>query len=161
MNNIILIHHDYSSKPTVDELSPTECKKSVFHHFTKNKMEQKNISNTPMVLGIIGGVLGLPAAICSGACAAGISSVAQDANSASPSEVGNTFFWLGLISAVVGLVSAFQYKKDTKRWGGIMLFAGIVSGITLITFNFLSLVVCILFLIGGIIAITQPKPSVQ
>ena len=32
---------------------------------------QKQISNIPMVLGIIGGILGLPAAFCSGACATG------------------------------------------------------------------------------------------
>jgi len=33
---------------------------------------EKQISNAPMILGIIGGILGLPAAICSGACAAGL-----------------------------------------------------------------------------------------
>jgi hypothetical protein len=123
-------------------------------------MEQKPISNAPMILGIIGGILGLPAAICSGACAAGLSTLADGATSQSSQDAGNVFMWLGLIAAIVGLASAFLYKKNPKGWGAMMLLAGILAGITLVTFNFLSFVVCILFLIGGVIALTQKKPSV-
>ncbi len=123
-------------------------------------MEQKPISNAPMILGIIGGILGLPAAICSGACAAGLSTLADGATKQSSQDAGNVFMWLGLIAAIVGLASAFLYKKNPKGWGAMMLLAGILSGITLVTFNFLSFVVCILFLIGGVIALTQKKPSV-
>jgi hypothetical protein len=119
---------------------------------------QKQISNVPMVLGIIGGILGLPAAFCAGACAAGVSTLAEGATAESVSDAGNTFLWIGLISAILGLASAFLYKKNTKTWGGLMLLAGILSGVTLITFNLLSLAVCILFLIGGVISLTQKKP---
>jgi hypothetical protein len=119
---------------------------------------QKQISNAPMILGIIGGIVGLPAAICSGACAAGISTLAEGATEQSSSDAGNAFLWIGLISAILGLVSAFLYKKNSKTWGGVMILAGILSGITLVTFNFLSLIVCILFLIGGVISLTQKKP---
>lgn len=123
-------------------------------------MEQKPISNAPMILGIIGGILGLPSAICSGACAVGLSTLSDGAASQSSQDAGNVFMWLGLIAAIVGLASAFLYKKNPKGWGAMMLLAGILSGITLITFNILSFVVCILFLIGGVIALTQKKPSV-
>lgn len=122
-------------------------------------MNQK-ISNAPMILGIIGGILGLPAAICSGACAAGLSSLSENATVEGTNAAGNTFLWLGLVAAILGLISAFLYKKNPKGWGWAMIIAGIVSGITLITFNILSLVVTILFLIGGIIAITQKKPVI-
>ncbi len=39
-----------------------------------------------------------------------------------------------------------------------MILAGVLSMITLVTFNILSLMVCILFLIGGVISLTQKKP---
>lgn len=121
--------------------------------------KEKQISNAPMILGIIGGILGLPAAICSGACAAGISTLADGASKQSSQDAGNTFMWVGLVSALIGLASAFLYKKNPKGWGGAMLVAGILSGVTLVTFNFLSFIVCILFLIGGVISLTQ-KTSV-
>ncbi|HEX6427790.1 MAG TPA: DUF4064 domain-containing protein [Niastella sp.] len=121
-------------------------------------MSNQKISNAPMILGIIGGILGLPAAVCSGACAAGMSTLAEGATEQTSSNAGNTFLWIGLISAILGLVSSFLYKKNTKTWGGLMLLAGILSAVTLVTFNVLSLVVCILFLIGGVIALTQKKP---
>jgi hypothetical protein len=120
---------------------------------------EKEISNAPMILGIIGGILGLPAAICSGACAAGISTLADGATKQSTDDAGSTFLWIGLIAALIGLVSAFLYKKNPKGWGAMMLLAGIISGVTLITFNFLSFIVCILFLIGGVISLTQKKPA--
>ena len=120
---------------------------------------QKQISNVPMILGIIGGILGLPAAICSGACAAGLSTLAEGATEKTSSDAGAAFLWIGLIAAILGLVSSFLYKKNSKTWGGVMILAGILSGVTLVTFNMLSLVVCILFLIGGIISLTQKKPE--
>lgn len=123
-------------------------------------MEQKSISNAPMILGIIGGILGLPAAFCSGACAAGLSTMAEGASSQTSEDAATVFMLLGLISAILGLASAFLYKKNPKVWGGVMLFAGVLSGITLVTFNPLSFIVCILFLIGGIIALKQKKPSI-
>lgn len=123
--------------------------------------KQNQVSNTPMVLGIIGGVLGLPAAICSGACAAGLSTLAEGATEKASQDAGNVFMWLGLIAALLGLVSAFLYKKNPKGWGAMMLLGGIIAGITLVTFNFLSLTVCVLLLIGGLIAITQNSPITE
>jgi hypothetical protein len=120
---------------------------------------EKQISNAPMILGIIGGILGLPAAICSGACAAGLSTLADGATKQSTDNAGSAFLWIGLIAAILGLVSAFLYKKDSKKWGVIMIIAGLLSGVTLVTFNLLSFIVCILFLIGGVISLTQKNQA--
>lgn len=119
---------------------------------------QKQISVAPMILGIIGGVVGLPAAICSGMCAAGISA-AGDASSQSATDAGMVFMWLSIIAALLGFISSFLYRKSPKLWGGVMILAALLSGITLITFNILSLIVCILFLIGGVLSMIQPSPS--
>jgi phage shock protein PspC (stress-responsive transcriptional regulator) len=129
-----------------------------FNNLIQKQMEnQKPISNAPMILGIIGGILGLPAAICSGACAAGLSTLADGATEQSSSDAGGVFLWIGLMSAFLGLISSFLYKSNPKGWGAMMVIAGILAGITLVTFNFLSFVVTILFLIGGVISLTQKK----
>lgn len=119
---------------------------------------QYKVSNVPMILGIIGGILGLPAAVCSGACAAGFSSMAEGTTTQSAADTGTVFLWIGLISAILGLVAAFMYKKNTKTWGILMIIAGVLSCITLMTFNILSLIVAALFLIGGIVSLNQKKP---
>lgn len=119
--------------------------------------KQKSISNAPMVLGIIGGILGLPTAFCSGLCAAGISGFAEDATKQSIEETTYVFMWIGLIAALLGLISAFLYRTSPKLWGIVMLLAALLSGITLLTFNFMSFIICILFLIGGFIALAQKK----
>lgn len=121
---------------------------------------QKEISNTPMVLGIIGGILGLPSAFCSGACAgcfAVITSSTDELNKNNISETVNIFLYLGLISSILGLISSFLYKQNQRRWGLMMVFAGILSVINVFSFNFLSLIVCILFLIGGGIILSGDK----
>ena len=55
---------------------------------------QNQISNAPLVLGIIGGILGLPAAICSGACAAGFSSLTDNATQQTSDEALKVFLWI-------------------------------------------------------------------
>lgn len=118
---------------------------------------KSNVSNVPLILGIIGGVLGLPGAVCAGACAAGFSAVDVTTTADEAVSMGMTFMWLGIIASLLGLLSAFLYKKNTKLWGTFMLLSGVMMGITLITFNILSLVVCALFIIGGIFALVQKK----
>src|SRR5579863_8024513 len=98
---------------------------------------QQKITNVPMILGIIGGILAIPAAFCSGACAAGMPAIATadkagNVSQAAATGMGSLFMILGLAAAVLGLVSAFMYKKNTKMWGGIMILAAILAGITLI-----------------------------
>jgi hypothetical protein len=112
-----------------------------------------------MVLGIIGGILGLPSAFCSGACAscfAVITSYTDELDN-NISETVHVFLYLGLISSILGLISSFLYKQNQRRWGLMIIFAGILSGINVFLFNFLSLIVCILFLISGGIILSGDK----
>ncbi len=118
-------------------------------------MEQKPISNAPMILGIIGGVIGLPSAVCSGACAAGISSVADNTTAEQASQAGDAFMWISLIAALLGLVAAFLYKKKPGMWGAIMLLAGLVSLVGLASLNMAALIPAILFIVGGAMALSQ------
>ena len=110
-----------------------------------------------MSLSLFGAILAIPAAIYSGACATGLSTLGDGATKLFTDDAGIRFLLIGLNSALIGLASAFLHKKNPKPWGAMMLFAGILSGVTLTTFNFLSFAVCILFLIGGVISLTQNR----
>lgn len=118
-------------------------------------MEQKPISGAPMVLGIIGGVIGLPSSVCSGACAAGISSMADHTTAEEAARTGSTFMWIGLIAALLGFIAAFMYKRGPGTWGFIMLLAGLLSLVPLVALNMMALVPATLFIIGGAILISQ------
>lgn len=116
--------------------------------------KKRGTSIVPMLMGIIGAVLQLPGALCAGACAAGLSS-------GSSTEAGNTFLGIGLIAALIGFVCGLFGKKNPIFAGVGLLIAAVLTGVTLVTFNFFSLIALILFLIGGIMAFAQKKEEVQ
>lgn len=122
------------------------------------KAKVRGTSTAPMVLGLIGGILGLPAAVCSGACAAGLTSVV---NEASAQSTGNFYLTLGIIGAIIAIVFSCLTKKAPILSGIMLLVATFLSGITLVTFNFLTLIVVILILIAGILCLTQKKETVE
>ncbi len=119
----------------------------------------KGTSNVPMIMGIIGGVLGIPAAFCSGACAACIGAVgdASTGTTNHTTELGTFYLWMGIIGAIFGLVGGLLGKKTPVPAGIIMLLATFMSGFTLIAGNMLALIVAILFLLGGVFCFTQKK----
>lgn len=122
----------------------------------------KGTSNVPMIMGIIGGVLGIPAAFCSGACAACVGAV-SDASTGTTnhaSEFGTFYLWMGIIGATLGLVGGLLGKKIPAPAGVIMLLATFMSGFTLIAGNMLALVVAILFLLGGVFCFVQKKEEI-
>ena len=119
-------------------------------------------SNIPMIMGIIGGVLGVPAAYCSGACAACIGAVDEAQGGGSTAdELGSTYLWMGIIGAALGLIGGLLGKKLPMPAGIIMIIATFLSGFTLIAGNMLALIVAILFLLGGIFCFTQKKEEVS
>lgn len=124
--------------------------------------KKKGTSNVPMIMGIIGGVLGVPASYCSGACAAFIGAIdeAQTGTAGAAEELGSFYLWMGLLGAAVGLIGGLMGKKMPVPAGIIMLVATFMSGFTLIAGNMLALVVAILFLIGGIFCFSQKKEEV-
>ncbi len=120
----------------------------------------RGTSNVPIVLGIIGGVLGLPASVCSGACAAGLSSIG-DPTTATTNAAGNTFMTLGLIGAIIGIFFSITAKKWPIASGIGLLVATLFSAITLVTFNMLTLIVVILLLLAAIFSFTQKKETID
>ena len=76
-------------------------------------MAKKGTSNVPMIMGIIGGVLGIPAAYCSGACAACLGAVSDVSRGTTnqATEFGSFYLWMGLIGAAVGLIGGLLGKK--------------------------------------------------
>lgn len=118
---------------------------------------QKPMSNAPMILGIIGAALGLPSALCSGACAAGLTSIADNTSTDEAVQAGNAFMWIGLIGAILGLAGAIMYKKKPGRWGIILIFAGIFSLLNVLTLNMTALIPATLFIIAGAISLAQKK----
>ena len=116
----------------------------------------KEKSSVPLIMGIIGGVIGLPSAICAGACAAGLSSFATS-TSEEASEIGEFYLWMGVIGAILGLYSGIIGKSKPKLSGIIFLIATFMSGFTIIGGNILALIVVILFLLGAAFAFKNSK----
>lgn len=114
--------------------------------------KSRGTSNAPMVLGIVGGVLGIPGSLCSGVCAAGITA---------SGEVGEFYLYIGLIGSVLGLVFGILSKKMPIASGIGMLVATAFVCLTLLTFSFLNMVTVILFLIGAILSFVQKKETVE
>ena len=119
----------------------------------------RGTSSAPIVLGIVGGVIGLPGAICAGACAAGVMSLSGD--SALVNEVGNFYLACGIIGAIAAIVFGALSKRFPKIAGFGLLIAAVLSLITLFTFNFISLISAILILIAAILSFVQKKEIIE
>lgn len=120
----------------------------------------RGTSTAPIVLGIIGGVLGLPASVCSGACAAGFSSLVEESE-AVIQTTGSTFMAIGIIASLIAILFACFAKKAPILAGVMLLVSTVLSCITLITFNVLTLIAIILTLIAGILCFTQKKEIIE
>lgn len=119
-----------------------------------NEKEKPQISNTPMIMGIIGGVLGIPGAFCAGACAACAGGAAGRADA---SSMGNFYLIIALAGAILGLVAAIKYKSNLTLWSKMFFGAAILSGFTLIAANIIALICAILFLISGFMVRNESK----
>lgn len=117
-------------------------------------MAQGERSIAPMILGIIGGVAGLPAALCGGACAVFIEG-ASGGSDASAQSAGDIFLTIGVIAAIAGLVFGLLARRKPVFAGIGMILAAVLAAITIVTGNFLALIPTICFLIGGAIAIAN------
>jgi len=122
------------------------------------QIEKSKISNTPMILGIIAGVLGIPGAFCAGACAACAGGAAGRSDA---SSMGNFYLIVALSGAVLGLIAAVKYKSNMKLWTKIFFVAAGLSGFTLITGNMIALICAILFLIAGFLVKNESKKLLE
>jgi hypothetical protein len=113
--------------------------------------KKRGTSTAAIVLGVVGGVLDLPSALCSGACAAGLTD----------SDTGNFYFVWGIIIAVITIIfSCLAKAKPTLA--GIVLLICVAMGVICfgVTVNVLGLIATVLTLIGAILCFTQKKEYV-
>lgn len=118
--------------------------------------KERGTSNAPIVLGVVGGALGLPASICSGMCAAAVEG--------GTGESGLTSFYLigtAIISIALIIISCFT--KKSPKTAGILMLIGTLCGLALFacSFNILGIIAMVLTLIGGILSIVQKKEVVE
>jgi len=121
--------------------------------------KKRGTSNVPIIMGIIGGLLGIPAAYWSGACAGVVGVVGGEG--AHANEIAQFYLYMGLLGAILGFIGGLLGKRMPKFAGIIMLIAAFMAGYTLIAGNMLALVVAVLFLIGGVFCFVQKKVPVE
>jgi len=122
--------------------------------------KERGTSNIPMIMGIIGGVLGLPAAVCSAWCGEAIVAVDNiDSGAVSDGSTGGTILLLGILGAILGIVGGALGKKIPTPAGSMMIAAAILTGWNLA--SALSYIPLILFLLGGVFCFVQKKESIE
>lgn len=117
--------------------------------------KMRGTSNAPLVLGVVGGALGLPSALCSGACAAAVDMGADS---------GLTEFYLyGTAVISIALIVIACFTKKSPKLAGILMLVGTVCGgfLFVCSFNILGIIAMVLTLIGGILSLTQKKEIVE
>ena len=113
--------------------------------------KERGTSNIPMIMGIIGGVLALPTAVCSAWCGEVINP--------SDGSTGGTILLLGILGAILGIVGGSLGKKMPVPAGAMMIAAAILTGWNLLMV--LSYIPLILFLIGGVFCFVQKKETIE
>lgn len=140
------------------------CGETIEKNVSKAKNEKTNInnendkkargtSNAPIILGIVGGALGIPSALCSGMCASMVGSTVEESN-----ELGSFYLYGILIAAVIAIIFACVSRKNPKLAGVMLVVATLIMGIlTVASFNLLGIISTVLVLIAGIICFIQKK----
>lgn len=116
----------------------------------------KGTSNIPLVMGIIGGILSLPSAICSAACAVGL--VAFSFPGVGVDGLGEAIMLIGIIGGLLGIVGGIMGKPLPIPAGIVMLISVVLVGIkTIMGFNFLGVICVALLLTGAAVCFAQKK----
>lgn len=127
----------------------------------------RGTSNAPLILGVVGAILMIPAMLCAAACASCLTGLGAAAGSeiglgatAGFSGIGTMILFTGLGPVVLGFVGGFMGKPKPTVSGILLIIAAVIAFINLISTAFTSLfcwgaVIC--FVIGGIMAFVQKK----
>ena len=122
--------------------------------------KSRGTSNIPMIMGIIGGVLALPAALCSAWCGEAIVAIDNlNTGVESDGSTGGTILLIGIAGAILGIIGGALGKKMPAPAGAMMIAAAILTGWNLA--SFLSYIPLILFLIGGVFCFVQKKEDIE
>lgn len=123
-----------------------------------------------LVLALVAGTLGLPAAVCSGVCAAAIGAAgASDGNqfneeltdeqAGAAGAIGSVFMCAGIFGAIAYLIGGLLVLRAGKAGAILCVIGSLLTALTLITFNPLSLLVLIIGIVATILAFIRPEPT--
>lgn len=116
-------------------------------------------SLAPMILGIIGGIIGLPGAVCAGACVQTVGTFAESSSS-EVNEMTGFYMGLALVGALGGLIASCFSRRYPTAVGILMIVFALIGGITIITSNLFAIPTAILFVVGGAISIAQRNKGI-
>jgi len=114
--------------------------------------QYRGTSSAPLILGIIGFVLSLPAILCAGVCAVA---------SAGIGTAGLVFF---ILAGIIGLIFGILAKSQPVISGIFLLVAAFFALLAIIFCPiqwFWGLIILILFLIGGIVSLNNKEEVTQ
>jgi energy-converting hydrogenase Eha subunit B len=112
-----------------------------------------------IIIAIIAGFIGLPAAVCAGACAAGISAVG-DASQTDSTSAGNAFMFFGVIAAILAIVGGILTKNPGKKGPVVQAVALLLALLTCITLNPISFFVALLLMVSTVLGfLKKDQPS--
>lgn len=118
--------------------------------------KKRGTSNAPMVLGIIGGVIGLPSAFCSGACGAFTDEMLET------SGTGEAYLYVLLVVSVLLIVFSCFTKKFPIISGILMaLCAAVGLFFTIFSFNLGGVIAMAVGMIGAILSLVLKKEVVE
>ena len=121
-------------------------------------MNPKELSSTPMIMGVIGFVAAIPGSLCSLFCAGtadALTAAATDGKHGGGVTMAWTVFYL--LPVVGGLISGFMAKSNPKLWGWIFIICALMClGGSIAMLNwFWGLITVACFLIGGAISLNH------
>jgi len=119
----------------------------------------RGTSSAPIVLGVVGGVLALPAAVCAGACATGAALIT---GVSAAEQIGIGILAFGIIGALLAIVFGALSRKIPKIAGLGLLAAFFIAIITtVLTLSLFSIIPAILMLIAAILSFAQKKEIIN
>ena len=107
-----------------------------------------------LVLGIIGAFLALPAALCSGACAAALS---QQGGEQVSDSAGGIFLVVGLIAAVLAFAASILVMVRTRLGAYGLLASFVLTVVTCMTLNLLAFLVALFLFVAMLLAFFAAK----
>lgn len=129
------------------------------------RMRGKSVA--PIVLGIVGGVLDIPSALCVGACYAGIAGSAMQDTSAGAEiaataigGVATAVLVLGVIGGIISIVFGCISRRNPTLSGIMMIVSAAMIGVVVVMSAFAAMFAiagAICSLVGGVLSIVQEK----
>jgi len=108
-----------------------------------------------MVLAMVAFVLGLPGALCSGACAAGISAAAGEKSGG----IGEFYMAVGMIAAFLSLVGGLLVLSRPRPGAVVLLLGFLFMALSALTMNPLAVVNTLLLLLAVVFGFVAKKPE--